>query len=71
MNESTQTVHAALLPFLGVLRIGGADASRFLQGQLTNDVQMLADGRTQLTALNTPQGRVIAILRLHQAEDAI
>jgi hypothetical protein len=70
MNESTQTVHAALLPFLGVLRIGGADASRFLQGQLTNDVQMLADGRTQLTALNTPQGRVIAILRLHQAEDA-
>lgn len=71
MNESTQTVHAALLPFLGVLRIGGVDATRFLQGQLTNDVQLLADGRTQLAALNSPQGRVIALLRLHQAEDAI
>lgn len=71
MNDSTQSVHAALLPFLGVLRIGGADAARFLQGQLTNDVLLLADGRTQLTALNTPQGRVIALLRLHQAEDAI
>jgi len=71
MNESTQTVHAALLPFLGVLRIGGVDATRFLQGQLTNDVQLLADGRTQLAALNSPQGRVLALLRLHQAEDAI
>jgi hypothetical protein len=71
MNESTQSVHAALLPFLGVLRIGGDDAVRFLQGQLTNDVQLLADGRTQLAAYNTPQGRVIALLRLHQADDAI
>ncbi len=61
MNESTQSVHAALLPFLGVLRIGGDDAVRFLQGQLTNDVQLLADGRTQLAAYNTPQGRVIAL----------
>jgi folate-binding protein YgfZ len=71
MNESTQSVHAALLPFLGVLRIGGDDAVRFLQGQLTNDVALLADGRTQLAAYNTPQGRVIALLRLHQADDAI
>jgi hypothetical protein len=71
LNENALPVHAALLPFLGVLRIGGADAARFLQGQLTNDVQLLADGRTQLTACNTPQGRVIALLRLHQGEDAI
>jgi hypothetical protein len=71
MNESTQSVHAALLPFLGVLRVGGADAVRFLQGQLTNDVQLLSDGRTQLAAYNTPQGRVIALLRLHQGDDAI
>ena len=71
MNEPTQSVHAALLPFLGVLRVGGADAARFLQGQLTSDVELLADGRTELAAYNTPQGRVIALLRLHQAEDAI
>jgi hypothetical protein len=71
MNESTQSVHAALLPFLGVLRIAGADAVRFLQGQVTNDVQLLADGRTQLAAYNTPQGRVIALMRLHQTDDAI
>jgi folate-binding protein YgfZ len=71
MNEPTQTIHAALLPFLGVLRVGGADAARFLQGQLTNDVPLLEDGRTQLAGYNTPQGRVIALLRLHKVDDAI
>ena len=71
MNEPTETIHAAPLPFLGVLRVGGADAAHFLQGQLTNDVQLLDDGRTQLAGYNTPQGRVIALLRLHKADDAI
>jgi len=71
MNEPAQTVTAAPLPFLGVLRIGGADATGFLQGQLTNDVQLLGDGRTQLAAYNTPQGRVIALMRLKKVDDAI
>lgn len=71
MTEPTQSIHTALLPFLGVLRIGGEDAARFLQGQLTNDTRLLADGRTQLSACNTPQGRVVALLRLRQTEDAI
>jgi folate-binding protein YgfZ len=64
-------IHAAQLPFLGVLRVGGADAAGFLQGQLTNDVRLLDDGRTQFAAYNTPQGRVIALLRLRKADDAI
>ena len=71
MTEPTQRIHTALLPFLGVLRIGGEDAARFLQGQFTNDTRLLADGRTQLTACNTPQGRVVALLRLRQTDDAI
>jgi hypothetical protein len=71
MNEPTQAIHAALLPFLGVLRVHGDDAARFLQGQVTHDTALLADGRTLLTACNTPQGRVIATLRLRQTEEAI
>ena len=71
MTEPTHSLHAALLPFLGVLRISGEDAARFLQGQLTNDTRLLTDGRTQLSACNTPQGRVIALLRLRQTDDAI
>jgi hypothetical protein len=71
MTEPTQSIHPTLLPFLGVLRIRGEDAARFLQGQLTNDTRLLADGRTQLSACNTPQGRVVALLRLRQTDDAI
>jgi len=71
MNEPTQTIHAVPLPILGVLRVGGGDAVRFLQGQLTNDVRLLEDGRTQLAGYSTPQGRVIALLRLHKVDDVI
>jgi len=71
MNESTQPTRPTPLPFLGVLRIAGPDAPTFLQGQLTNDVRLLADGRTQLAALNTPQGRVVALLRLRLFEGTV
>ena len=72
MNEDlTQAVRAALLPGFGVLRIAGQDAVTFLQGQFTNDVRLLAGGRTQVAACCTNQGRVIAIVRFRQTEDAI
>jgi len=71
MNPSTAPNPPTLLPFLGVLRVAGTDALNFLQGQLTNDLRLLADGRTQLAALNTAQGRVVALLRLRQFEGAV
>ena len=49
---------------LGVLRARGADASSFLQGQLSNDVTRLRSGQLQLSGYHTPQGRAIALLRL-------
>ena len=48
---ATPSIHPALLPFLAVLRIAGPDARAFLQGQLTHDTRLLADGRTQLAAV--------------------
>jgi folate-binding protein YgfZ len=71
MNLSTEPMQPTLLPFLGVLRVAGPDALSFLQGQLTNDVRLLTDGRTQLAALNTPQGRVVALLRLRLVDGAV
>ena len=59
------------LTALSVLSVSGRDAASFLQGQLTNDVQLLADGRTQLAACNTPQGRVVALVRLRRVGDVI
>jgi folate-binding protein YgfZ len=52
------------LPYLGVIRFTGTDAASFLQGQLSNDTRRLAAGETLLAAYSTPQGRVVAVLRL-------
>ena len=70
-DDLTQVLRAVLLPAFGVLRIGGADAVTFLQGQFTNDVRLLADGRTLVAACCTNQGRVIALVRLRQTDEAI
>jgi hypothetical protein len=51
---------------LGVLRFRGADAVRFLQGQVSNDVERLSAERSQLAGYHNPQGRTIALLRLVQ-----
>jgi folate-binding protein YgfZ len=72
MNEAnTQALRALLLPEFGVLRIAGRDAVPFLQGQFTSDLRLLADGRTQLSACCTNQGRVSAIVRFRQLDDVI
>jgi len=59
------------LTFLSAIRFEGADAATFLQGQLTQDTRRLAAGGTLLAACNSPQGRVVAILRLRQSGDSI
>jgi hypothetical protein len=51
---------------LGVLRFRGADAVKFLQGQVSNDVERLSTERSQLAGYHNPQGRAIALLRLVQ-----
>ena len=48
----------------GLLQFRGADASKFLQGQLSNDVTALRAGELMLAGLHNPQGRVLALLRL-------
>lgn len=51
---------------LGALRIAGADAVRFLQGQLSNDLARVGVERSALAGLHNPQGRTIALLRMVQ-----
>ena len=53
---------------LGVVAARGVDAVSFLQGQLSNDVTHLNATHSQLAGYHSPQGRVIALLRLVQAE---
>lgn len=49
---------------LGIVRVQGADATRFLQGQLSNDLTRLAPEHSLLAGYHNPQGRTIALLRL-------
>jgi tRNA-modifying protein YgfZ len=44
--------------------VTGADASKFLQGQLSSDLGGLASGGGQLSAWHDAKGRVLAILRV-------
>lgn len=48
----------------GLLRVSGADAALFLQGQTTSDVLALPPDHAGYGALCTPKGRVIANFRL-------
>ena len=58
---------AAIHPLhqLGLISIEGPDASRFLQGQLTGDLDALACGDTVLAAHCDPKGRMHSIFFLH------
>lgn len=49
---------------LGIVRVQGADATGFLQGQLSNDLTRLAPERSLLAGYHNPQGRTIALVRL-------
>jgi len=44
---------------ISTIRISGADAEAFLQGQLTNDLRKLGAGQQLLAAWCSPKGRVI------------
>lgn len=48
------------LPHLGVIRVAGADAASFLQGQLTQDFVLLKPEQARLAAFCNPKGRMLA-----------
>jgi tRNA-modifying protein YgfZ len=50
---------AAMLEDRAVIRVGGEDATSFLQGLLTNDVERLHPSEARYAALLTPQGKIL------------
>jgi tRNA-modifying protein YgfZ len=59
-----ETPASGRLRHCGLLRFSGADGVSFLQGQLSNDMRPLAAGSPVLAAYSSPQGRVLAVLRV-------
>ena len=48
------------LPHLGIIRVEGEDAARFVHGQLTQDFALLGMDQARLAALCSPKGRMLA-----------
>ncbi len=54
-----------------VVRVAGPDASKFLQGQLSQDVNGIETGGSAWSLLLAPQGKVVTLLRIaHEADDS-
>jgi folate-binding protein YgfZ len=51
--------HASLLPSRAVLRVGGPDARKFLQGLITNDIDKAEAGQAVHAGLLIPQGKIL------------
>jgi folate-binding protein YgfZ len=60
--STSADVPASATDARGVLIFTGPDAAKFLQGQLSADLEKLAPGARTLAGLHNPQGRVIALL---------
>jgi tRNA-modifying protein YgfZ len=60
MNTPLPTHGAVPLSHLGVIGARGADAAKFLQGQLTNDVATLGASRVRLAGFCSAKGRLQA-----------
>jgi folate-binding protein YgfZ len=55
----------------GKLALTGAEAKSFLQGQVTNDVERLAEGEGCYAAFLTPKGKMLGDLRILDAGDEL
>lgn len=65
--------HTVAIPLSdhGFLRIEGADAVSFLQGQLSSDLRQLRAARAQISSYNSPKGRMLAVVHLIADGEAI
>lgn len=54
----------------GLLKVSGVDAKKFLQGQLTCDLEKVTSEGFALGAHCTPQGRVISLFRLFKRDES-
>ena len=69
MNTPLPTAGAAPLTHLGVIRARGADATKFLQGQLTNDVVGIGRDDARLAGFCSAKGRLQASFIVWKAAD--
>ena len=53
-----------------IVQISGLNSAEFLQGQITNDINLASDNVMLDSAICSVKGRVIAVFRILKAEDS-
>lgn len=71
MSDSLPITGATRLVHWGVIRARGDDAATFLQGQLTNDIAALGNGRASLGGYCSAKGRLLASFVTWQASPGV
>ncbi|HEV2331623.1 MAG TPA: folate-binding protein [Gammaproteobacteria bacterium] len=69
--QTPPPTHLADLSQEGLIRVSGADAVAFLQGQLSTDIEQLTPDWSQLSSWSNAKGRVVTLLRLFRHGDDI
>lgn len=59
------------LSHMGLIAADGEETIKFLQSQLCNDMQLVSGTRSQLSALCSPKGRILALLRIFLRDDTV
>lgn len=54
-----------------LIAVRGIDAEKYLQGQLTNDIQAVGEHASQLSAHCSPKGRVLSCFRIFRHEGTL
>lgn len=57
------------LSHLSLIEASGDDVTEFLQGQLTNDIKLVTDNISQLSAYCNPKGRILANFRIFKRDN--
>lgn len=60
LNDHLPATSYAHLKDMGVIRIAGPDSAKFLQGQITADINKVDTENSSFAAVCTPKGRIIA-----------
>ena len=68
-NSHSATLLADLSHYR-LIRVSGADANHFLQGQLSNDINQVSDNHSQMSAYCSPKGRALALFRVFSFDNA-
>lgn len=71
LSEQFLTEEPAIfnLKNIGVVKVSGADAEKFLQGQITAHMAFIDEKCSRLSAVCTPKGRMVSIFRILRRGD--